>query len=72
MKILYCSRCGDKVGEIDKGKFKHTAVCLCGKCNDRIKIAEGRMDINKSTKGSNNMSDMMDDLFGGRDIFGNK
>ena len=52
---LKCRGCGTKVGEISKGKFHKTAVCLCGKCN-----YNSLLDENKKP----DLSDEFKDIFG--------
>lgn len=69
-KILYCSRCSTKVGEMSKGKILKTAVHLCERCNDRIKTAEGLMEINKTSGKNTNPFGEFGDVFG--DLFGTK
>jgi hypothetical protein len=34
MKILHCYLCDKTVGNIEKGRFLKSAICICGKCAD--------------------------------------
>ena len=49
MKILNCNRCHKYLGEIEKGKFLKTAICLCENCNSKAKIAESMIKKDKSS-----------------------
>ena len=41
-KKLYCSRCNENLGEINKGRIKSGAVLLCGACNYNLLVLENK------------------------------
>ncbi len=61
-KIFRCSQCGVFLGEMEKGRIKKDAVCLCATCETSRKL----MAASKKATGG-----PLDDLFNGEGgIFG--
>jgi hypothetical protein len=54
MKILYCHKCGCKVGEIARGKIIRDVKITCKKCDDSTK---------DTGKKCNDMPEFFKDIF---------
>jgi hypothetical protein len=57
MKILYCHKCGCKVGEIARGKILRDVKITCKKCDDSAK------DTSKKCTDPGNIPKFFQDIF---------
>jgi len=63
MKQLFCNRCKQYLGEMERGRIKIDAVLICHGCNERIKIAENAMNTKINNCSTDSMPDFMKDIF---------